>query len=280
MYPAALPYLRHPALPTAELYLTAEHYAPDGAVLAGWLHPASGAPRFPIRAGIVDLLGNQRVPITPAQLTNYLPLTAWGYERFWRGNALTLLSGEAFGYQRELPLITYLAQPERGGLYLDVACSNGLYARTLAAHPGGQPRTVIGIDHSLPMLQQARAYARDARLPITYVRASAQALPVPDHTAAAVVMGGSLNEIGNRRTFFSAARRVLQPTGRLVLMYLVRATGGGGQMLQQMLGTGGIDFPPREQIHRELQQAGFVLQYEQQHGVVVFNSWLPTGAAR
>ncbi len=231
--------------------------------------------RYAIRDGIADLLGNQRVPITPAQLTNYLPLTAWGYERFWRGNALTLLAGEPFGYQRELPLITYLAQPERCGLYLDVACSNGLYARTLAAYRGRLPRIVIGIDHSLPMLQQARDYAREERLPITYVRASAQALPVPDGMAAAVVMGGSLNEIGDRHTFFSEARRVLQPTGRLVLMHLVRAAGMAGQVLQQLLSTGGIDFPPLEQIHHELQRAGFALQHEQQHGVVVFNSWQP-----
>lgn len=257
------------------LALTAHRYAPDGAVLEGSLQPADAPQRYPIRNGVVDLLLKQPVPITPAQITNYLPLTAWGYERIWRSNALSLLSGEQFGYARELPLIAHLTQPARGGVYVDVACSNGLYARTLAAHPGNAPRTVIGVDHSMPMLQQARAYATEQRLPITYVRASAQALPLPDASAAGVVMGGSLNEIGDRQAFFAEARRVLQPTGRLVLMHLVRAAGGSGQLVQQLLGTGGIEFPPLQHVYRELQQAGFALQHEQQHGVVVFHSWLP-----
>jgi SAM-dependent methyltransferase len=117
-----------------------------------------------VRDGIADFLGPPRPP-TPAQITNEWPLTAWVYERGWRPFALTLLSGEPFPYRRELPLITALAEPRRGGLYLDVACSNGLYARALARSLAGAPGHVVGVDHSLPMLKQARQYARDACAP-------------------------------------------------------------------------------------------------------------------
>jgi len=225
-------------------------------------------------------VGGARLPLTPAQITNYLPLTAWGYERLWRGRALTLLSGEEFGLTRELSLLVRLMQPERGGVYLDVACSNGLYARALATATHADllaatppPATIIGIDHSLPMLQQARAYALQNRLRITYVRASAQALPIADATVAGVAMGGSLNEIGDRRAFFTEARRVLEPHGRMVLMHLVQAGDGIGQAVQAVLGTGGIAFPPLATIHAELEQ--FNLLDETQHGVVVFSAWQP-----
>ncbi len=282
MYPEALAGLRCPHSPHAALELAAgARYAPDGAVLDGRLRAVDDATRhYPIRDGIVDLLGGARLPLTPAQITNYLPLTAWGYERLWRGRALTLLSGEEFGLTRELSLLVRLMQPERGGVYLDVACSNGLYARALATATHADllaatppPATIIGIDHSLPMLQQARAYALQNRLRITYVRASAQALPIADATVAGVAMGGSLNEIGDRRAFFAEARRVLEPHGRMVLMHLVQAGDGIGQAVQAVLGTGGIAFPPLATIHAELEQ--FNLLDETQHGVVVFSAWQP-----
>lgn len=284
MYPEALAALRCPHPPHTALELAAgARYAPDGAVLEGILRAVDGTPRhYPIRDGIIDLLDGARLPRTPAQITNYLPLTAWAYERLWRGRALTLLSGEAFGYDRELPLLRHLMQPERGGVYLDVACSNGLYARALAAATHADllaatppPATIIGIDHSLPMLQQARAYALQHRLRITYVRASAQALPIAGAAVAGIAMGGSLNEIGDRRAFFAEARRVLEPHGRLVLMHLVQASESIGQAVQAILGTGGIDFPPLATIHAELGQAQFHPLDETQYGVVVFSAWQP-----
>src|ERR671916_735388 len=72
------------------------------------------------------------------------------------------------------------------------ACSTGLYARALArAAPGA---VVAGIDHSWAMLREARRRALQRGLPISFVRAIAQALPLRSASVAGYTMGGSLNE--------------------------------------------------------------------------------------
>ncbi|NJO04684.1 MAG: class I SAM-dependent methyltransferase [Chloroflexaceae bacterium] len=282
MYPDVLPYLRCPRRPALTLELEpGAQYARDGAIVRGSLRVEDGSRHYAIKDGILDLLGPFELPDSPAQVTNYLPLTAWGYERLWRWRALTLLMGEPFGYDQELPLITGLMQPGRGGLYLDVACSNGLYARTLAQHIGPQHGPVVGFDHSVPMLQQARTYAQRAGLRISYIRAKAQALPIAAGSAAGVCMGGSLNEIGDRMGFLHETRRVLDTRGRLVMMHLTRADQLPGNLLQSFLSTGGIAFPTLDRTNQEVAEAGLHRAAQWRYGVVAFSLWLaaPVGAA-
>lgn len=272
MYAEALGYLTCPADPATPLALDdGPGLAADGEIVSGRLRcPACGAV-YRIDGGVVDLLGAAPPPDSPAQLTNALPLTAWGYERTWRPRALTLLSGESFGYERELPLIVGLAAPEAGGLIVDVACSNGLYARALERGRGAAAGHVIGVDHALPMLHQARAYARAEGLRITYVRAKAQALPVAPGAATALAMGGSLNEIGDVDRALAELRRALAPGGRCALMCLVRGETAPGQALQLLLGAGGVSFPPLDELNRRLAGAGLRLRAQWRHRVVVFS---------
>jgi ubiquinone/menaquinone biosynthesis C-methylase UbiE len=224
---------------------------------------------YPIRDGIADFLGPPR-PTTPAQATNEWPLTAWAYERVWRPFALTILSGEEFSYRRELPLIAEMAAAERGGLVLDVACSNGLYARALTRARRNAAGHVIGIDHSFPMLVEARRRAQDAGLRISYVRATAQALPIDSNCATATVIGGSLNEIGDLDACLAEARRVLTPTGRFVVMTLTQATTSPGQSIQRLLSTGGVTFYDRQELRERFAQHGLQIIRTQQHGIVLF----------
>lgn len=245
-------------------------YAPDGELIEGMLECGNDGSRYPITDGIPDLLG-WSLPPTPAQVVNYLPPTAWAYERLWRHQALTLLTGERFGYNRELPLITALLAPDRPGLYVDVACSNGLYARAIALRRQGHPGLVVGIDHALPMLHEARRFARRAGLRISYVRARAQALPFGDGAAVGVAMGGSFNEIGDTAVSLREMRRVLAADGRCVMMSLVRASTFAGRVLQSCLGTGGVVFPTLAEYNRLLQQADLRLVAQWQYRVVVFS---------
>jgi ubiquinone/menaquinone biosynthesis C-methylase UbiE len=208
-------------------------------------------------------------------MTNELPPTAWVYERAWRPFALSLLSGESFPYRRELPLITGLVEPRRGGLYLDVACSNGLYARALARTLGTAPGHVAGFDHSLPMLKQARRYARAAGLRISYLRAKAQALPVVAHAAAGVVIGGSLNEIGDLDTCLAEVRRTLAMDGRYLAMTLARAATPGGRAFQQLMGVGGIAFWTPEELSRLFSRYGLWTVSRWKYGLVMFHLALP-----
>jgi SAM-dependent methyltransferase len=272
MYPEALDYLTCPRHPAAPLALEpGARSGAGGAILAGSLRCPECRARYPISGGIPDLLGPLALPDSPAQLTNYLAPTAWAYERTWRPRALTLLSGEPFGYDRELPLVAGLADPARGGLIVDVACSNGLYARALERARGAAPGHVVGVDHAMPMLRQARAYAENAGLRITYVRAKAQALPFAPGAAAALAMGGSLNEIGDVDRALRELRRALAPGGRCVLMCLVRGATPPGRALQAALGLGGVDFLPLDALNLRFAAAGLTLKAQWRYGVVVFS---------
>lgn len=272
MYPEALALLTCPRDPEARLTLDpGPRRAADGAVVAGRLRcPACGS-RYSVDGGVADLLGPLALPDSPAQLANFLPATAWGYERAWRPRALTLLSGEPFGYERELPLIVGLAAPEAGGLIVDVACSTGLYARALERARGASPGHVVGVDHAMPMLRQARTYAQGQGLRISFVRASAQALPFAAGSATTLAMGGSLNEIGDVARALAELRRTLSPDGRCALMCLVRGETAPGQALQGALGAGGVSFPPLDELNRQLAAAGLRLRAQWRHRVVVFS---------
>lgn len=239
-----------PTHPTTRLTLEAQaRLDANGEVLQGWLRCPFCPKRYRITQGIADLLGSSAPPDSPAQMINYLPLTAWGYERLWRPYALTLLTGEPFGYRRELPLITGLMAPEREGLYVDVACSNGLYARSIARRLGNAGGHVVGVDHAMPMLRQARSFARQDGLRISFVRARAQALPFRSADVTGVAMGGSLNEIGDLHTCLREMRRVLAPDGRLVTMNLLQTTSSFGRALQYVFRAGGVDFCPLRELN-------------------------------
>lgn len=279
MYQAALAHLVCPADCT-RLHLAADAvFAADGSVEQGQLLCPLCQRQYAIEDGIPNLLLDKARFKSPAQFLNTLSPTAWIYERSWRPRALSLLSGEPFGYERELPLITGLAAAQRGGLLLDVACSNGLYARALERARHRAPGHVIGIDHSRPMLNQARAFARRNRLSISYVQASAQALPVAPASAAALVMGGSLNEIGDVALALGEIRRVLRSDGRCVMMTLVRAEQAPGRLLQTMLAGGGLSFPTLAETNHSFQAAGLRIAAQWRYRLVLFTLLLAAETA-
>ncbi len=227
---------------------------------------------YPIADGILDLIG-WRLPTSVAQLVNELPLAAWAYERTWRPIALQLLSGEPFPLEREVGLIANLVGVEQEGLLIDVGCSNGLYARGLAqARRQRDVRGyVVGIDLSLAMLREARQRSRRERLPISYIRASAQALPFAAGAAQGLVMGGTLNEIGDIPAALREWQRLLAQQGRGVMMSLVAAESGPGRAFQQLLGSGGLQFPTLAELNSAFATAGLRLRAQWQYGVVAFS---------
>lgn len=238
MYAEILPVLRCPRCTQAPLTLLGP-LEEDGEIVAGALRCSACNTQTAIVGGVWDALNDVPVARTPAQWTNYIPLTARVYEPVWRWLALSLMSGRRFPLREELTLLRGLIQPEPGQLYLDVACSAGLYARTLAQSGA----IVAGVDHSLPFVHEARRLARARGLRISYIRAAAQALPVADGVMTGVGMGGSLNEIGDQQGALDEVRRVMQPHKHFFCMNLVAAGTGWGRILQRILGTGGIEFP-------------------------------------
>jgi ubiquinone/menaquinone biosynthesis C-methylase UbiE len=216
--------------------------------------------------GVLDAMGGDRPHLTLAQLSNLVPLTARIYERYWRVRSLGLLSGRPFPIEEELVELETAVGDVAGGLVVDVAASEGLYGRRLAARGAD----VITIDHSAPFARRTRDRAEaelvaDRVLP---VRARAQRLPVRSGVADAAVMGGSLNEIGDMEGALAEMARVVRPGGRLFTMSLVRASTGPGRVLQAALGPSGIVFPTLERT-RAAFPAGVRIVEERLDGVVL-----------
>lgn len=252
MYADLLPFVRCPSCGASPLTLLGPLTDPDdGEIVAGALRCDECLTQTAIRDGIWNALDDHPVPMTPAQITNYSPVTAAIYEPGWRWWALTAMSGRRFPLPEELTLLRDLIDPQPGRLYLDVACSAGLYARVLARSGA----IVAGIDHSMAFMREARRKARAQGLRISYIRGSAQHLPFADDGAAGAVMGGSLNEIGDQQRALDEISRTLESGGRFFCMSLNAAQSGWGRALQQALGTGGIVFPSIDRLNMWLDQA-------------------------
>lgn len=220
-----------------------------------------------IRDGIVDLLA-PAASYTGAQLVNRLPLAAWGYERLWRPHALSLLSGSPLPLNEELALMEQQLAPRRGGVFLDLACSTGLYGRALARDIKPGTGMVICLDHSTAMLQEAARNARSAGVQVALVRANAENLPFADGVFAGVACGGSFNEFDNGDRVISEVRRILQADGRSWWMQAQAAPTLAGRLLQRGLSSGGIRFPSGDALARALRSAGLRVTFDERRGAV------------
>ena len=230
--------------------------------------PATGR-TYPIKDGYLDLLGRKIGADNVANLTNYLPGAGRSYEPLWRRRSLTLLTGNEFPNDREVAKIRTLVRVERGGLYLDLGCSAGLYSRSLATALG-DGGDVIGIDISPSMLKEAARRTRALRPGPSLARANAGTLPFADGSFAGAVCGGSLNEFGDPARVLRETRRVLAPGGRLAIMGLLRARTPRGRSLQRFLSTGGLRFFGPAEVTSLLDHAGFEPDPLEVHGVVFF----------
>jgi SAM-dependent methyltransferase len=242
-----------------------------GYVASGLLRDPSTGQTYPIKDGYLDLLGRKTGAGNVANLTNFLPGAGRSYEPLWRRRSLTLLTGEEFSNERELAVIRELVGAGRGGLYLDLGCSAGLYSRDLAASLG-DGGDVLGIDISPSMLKEAARRTRSLRTGSapSLARADAGALPFADGAFAGAVCGGSLNEFGDPARVLRETRRVLAPGGRLAIMGLLRAATPRGRRLQRFLSTGGLRFFESQQVASLLDHAGFDPDPLAVHNVVFF----------
>jgi SAM-dependent methyltransferase len=231
--------------------------------------PATGE-TYEIKDGYLDLLKASIGADSPANLTNFLPGAGRGYEPLWRARSLTLLTGESFPNERELEIIMSLVRPVRGERYLDLGCSAGLYARTLARYLEGGD--AVGIDISPSMLREADRRARLAETKPSLVRANAANLPFIDSSFAGAVCGGSLNEFRDPAQAMRETHRVLQQGGRLAIMGILRAGTRRGRRLQRLLSTGGIKFFAPDELHSLLDHAGFEPDPLETKGPVFFVS--------
>ena len=232
------------------------------------LDPASGR-TYPIKNGYLDLLGRRTGADSVANLTNFLPGAGPLYEPLWRVHSLTLLASEAFTNDRELEVIADIVQIDRGGLYLDLGCSAGMYTRNVAARLGNRG-DVVAIDISPSMLKEAARRARKIGVSPSFARANAENLPFADASFDGAVCGGSLNEFGDPARTLRERRRVLKPGGRVAIMGILKARSTWGKRLQRLPSAGGVCFFEPDQVMSLLDHAGLEPDPLKTHGAVFF----------
>ena len=241
----------------------------DGAIVSGKVRSPASGETYEVKNGYLDLLGNRVGADNAANLGNYLPGAGRAYEPLWRVHSLSLLTGEPFSTERELGIILELVGVERGGLYLDLGCSAGLYTRGLARALGDRG-DVIGIDISPSMLKEAARRAGTAGVASSFARADAHNLPFADASFSGAVCGGTLNELGDPARALRETRRVLAPGGRLAVMGILRARTLRGRRLQRFLSTGGVRFFDPDELRSMFDHAGFDPDPLRIHGAVFF----------
>jgi SAM-dependent methyltransferase len=232
------------------------------------LDPTTGK-TYSVKNGYLDLLDRRFRADNIANLTNLLPGAGPLYEPLWRVRSLSLLTGEDFPNERELAVISDLVWLDRGGLYLDLGCSAGLYARGLEAKLGGAGN-VIGIDISPSMLREAARRAKRSGVSTSFARADAENLPFASGVFAGAVCGGSLNEFGEPARTLRERWRVLAPNGRVAIMGILKAKTSRGRRLQRFLSTGGVRFFEPEEATSLLHHAGFEPDPLRTYGAVFF----------
>jgi ubiquinone/menaquinone biosynthesis C-methylase UbiE/uncharacterized protein YbaR (Trm112 family) len=273
MHPATLHLLRCPDTPNgAPLSLTETRAQRRGEIVTGTACAADGG-CYPIRGGILDFLP-ESLDLSAAQRSNLFRPTAAFYEQVWRVRSLSLLSGEPFPVGREMAIANRWLRPERGGLFVDVGTSHGLYARNIAnkMRQSGATGTVIALDISMPMLQRARDLVEaKGYTTVDLVRARGQRLPVADGSVDGVVNGGTFNEMGQQAEALAEVRRVLKPGGCFVCMSLLGGKTAAGRTVQRALAAGSrLLFPTVEETNTLYRGAGLVVTDQQRYGAVLF----------
>lgn len=205
----------------------------------------------------------------PAQWSNHLWLTARLYEPLWRWRSVGLLSGGGFSTERELAAMLRRLSLEPGASVIDLGCSAGLYARTLA-RAGHRP---VAVDVSRVFVREGERLAAREGVAVRFERADVHELPFAEACFDAAVCGGSLNEFRDPRRALAEAARVLRPGAPLWLMYAARAERPLGRVLQGLLAASGLRFPAPEQVTAWAADAGLTEERAERRGTLVFASY-------
>lgn len=177
------------------------------------------------------------------------------------------VAGAAYlsGLRRLLPLVRVPPQPA----ILDVGSGTGINLLELA-RVFGPCRLLVGIDLSPGMVAVAGAKAGMSGVVAAFQEGDAEDIPYPDGTFDLVVANSMYHWIPDRLRAAREFARVLRPGGQLLLAC---ATGPGfgewtGLLRAALAAVFGPatpppfpDLPTAEQVARELQAAGFVLDW-------------------
>lgn len=197
----------------------------------GPLHCEACHARFSVSEGVADLVGN-RPSRAWVQRGLEQPAVARAWERTLRPALRRAAAPRTFDLDSEATAYRALLGAPAAPV-LDLACGTGLLARRLARDP--QVPSVVGLDVSRAMLQEAVAQAREAGVRVDFVRAEAPALPFRDGSLGGVLQAGSLHLMADLGALLAEVARVLAPGARYVAGTLL-PRGRLGRALQARVG--------------------------------------------
>jgi len=146
-----------------------------------------------------------------------------GIALWWRKNPSACPYSQRFWVQAPHPLITHerlrrVLAPLPGERVLEVGPGTGYYSLPLAEWLGASGRLDV-FDLQPEMLEHTLRRAREAGLGdrVTATQGDARSLPYPDATFDAALLVTVLGEIPDQDAALRELRRVLKPSGRLVV---------------------------------------------------------------
>jgi SAM-dependent methyltransferase len=166
--------------------------------------------------------------------------------------------GERAGFwQRRVELLE-----EATGRVVEVGAGTGLNFR----HYPAAVSEVLATEPDPTMLAEARKAAATARMPVTVLRAAAEALPAEDGWADTVVTSLVLCSVTDPGRALAETRRVLKPGGRLLFLEHVRAPQDSRlarwqDRLERPWGFVGGGCHPNRDTLEAIEDAGFVLDH-------------------
>lgn len=172
-----------------------------------------------------DHSASKEQPRTDAQLRDFVEAAyaeraaqQWQVaETIYAAEALTALPDAAVTSALGLDDPVSAAALQPGETVLDIGCGGGIDT-LLAARAVGATGQAIGLDITEAMLELAAASARANGLDNTrFVRGAMEDIPLPDASVDVVISNGVFNLAADKDRVFAEARRVLRPTGRLVI---------------------------------------------------------------
>ncbi|MBO0853669.1 MAG: class I SAM-dependent methyltransferase [Nocardia sp.] len=202
-----------------------------------------------------------------AQHVIHHPLFALIYERIWRPLTFFSVSGRTPRADRIDAERTLRLRSAR--TLLDIGCGPGNFTLYLSRRLGSGAHA-IGLDFSVPMLEQARA--DNVGPGVSYVRADARRLPFPDGGFDAVCCFGSLYLIEDPMVAAGEMIRVLAPGGRISISTSYRRPGWFGRMITAYFSRLGLRFFDAEEFPKLFADAGLVEVEHQVHGLLQYLS--------
>jgi ubiquinone/menaquinone biosynthesis C-methylase UbiE len=121
--------------------------------------------------------------------------------------------------------------PLASGTVAEIGSGSGLNARFF----GDTVERVYALDPSLSLWRLGRRRLKAARVPISFVRASGEAIPMPDRAIDTVLMTWTLCSIPDARAALHEIQRVLKPSGRLLFVEHGRAPDASVRRWQERL---------------------------------------------